>query len=139
MFSKGLLFEAAAIAPYLAFRLKGDFMKSFSGQLWLALLLACGLYAQAVPYELGIVAIFRNEAKNLREWIEYHRLAGVEHFWLTIMGAPTTGMKFSLHTLRKALWKFRISRLKFLPLPVQIDAYKDGLMRARGGSMGGAD
>lgn len=26
--------------------------------------------------------IFNNEANFLREWIEYHRLVGVEHFWL---------------------------------------------------------
>ena len=90
-FSFGLTIE-----KLLAFRLKGDFMKSFSGQLWLALLLACGLYAQAVPYELGIVAIFRNEAKNLREWIEYHRLAGVEHFWLYNHGSTDNWNEGSL-------------------------------------------
>ena len=26
--------------------------------------------------------LFRNEARHLEEWIEYHRLVGVEHFWL---------------------------------------------------------
>ena len=26
--------------------------------------------------------MFRNEAAYLKEWIEYHHLAGVEHFWL---------------------------------------------------------
>lgn len=33
-------------------------------------------------YELSICAIFQNEAEWLREWIEYHRLVGVQHFWL---------------------------------------------------------
>lgn len=33
-------------------------------------------------YYLSICAIFRNEARFLREWIEYHRLLGVEHFYL---------------------------------------------------------
>jgi hypothetical protein len=33
-------------------------------------------------YELGIVMMFKNEARHLREWVEYHRLVGVEHFWL---------------------------------------------------------
>jgi hypothetical protein len=31
---------------------------------------------------LAICSIFRNEAPYLREWIEFHRLAGVEHFYL---------------------------------------------------------
>ncbi len=33
-------------------------------------------------YELGIVTMFRNEAPYIREWIEYHRIVGVDHFWL---------------------------------------------------------
>lgn len=33
-------------------------------------------------YELAVGAIFRNEARFLSEWIEYHRLVGVEHFYL---------------------------------------------------------
>ena len=33
-------------------------------------------------YELGIGSMFRNEAPYLKEWIEYHRMVGVDHFWL---------------------------------------------------------
>lgn len=33
-------------------------------------------------YELTICAIFQNEAPFLREWLEFHRMIGVEHFWL---------------------------------------------------------
>ncbi len=33
-------------------------------------------------YRVSMCAIFRDEADYLREWIEYHRLAGVEHFYL---------------------------------------------------------
>ena len=33
------------------------------------------------PY-LSICAIYRNEAPYLREWVEFHRLAGVERFFL---------------------------------------------------------
>ena len=33
-------------------------------------------------YDLVVVAIFKNEGKYLREWIDYHLLAGVEHFYL---------------------------------------------------------
>jgi len=33
-------------------------------------------------YYLSVCAIFRNEARFLKEWIEYHRMIGVEHFYL---------------------------------------------------------
>jgi hypothetical protein len=36
----------------------------------------------AYCYDLSICAIFRNEAPYLKEWIEFHRLVGVEHFYL---------------------------------------------------------
>ena len=34
------------------------------------------------PYDLSIAAIMKNEKPYLKEWIEYHRLQGVEHFYL---------------------------------------------------------
>ena len=34
------------------------------------------------PYDLAVVAIFKDEARYLREWLNYHLLAGVEHFYL---------------------------------------------------------
>jgi len=33
-------------------------------------------------YKLSICAIFKNEASCLKEWIEFHRLIGVDHFYL---------------------------------------------------------
>lgn len=33
-------------------------------------------------YEVSILAIFKNEANYLKEWIEYHRIVGVDHFYL---------------------------------------------------------
>lgn len=33
-------------------------------------------------YDLSICMIFRDEAPYLKEWIEFHRLVGVEHFYL---------------------------------------------------------
>ena len=33
-------------------------------------------------YFISVCAIFQNEAPYLREWIEYHRIIGVEHFYL---------------------------------------------------------
>ena len=33
-------------------------------------------------YFLAICAIFKNEGKFLKEWLNYYLLAGVEHFYL---------------------------------------------------------
>jgi hypothetical protein len=33
-------------------------------------------------YTIAICSIFKNEAKYLKEWLEYHLLIGVEHFYL---------------------------------------------------------
>lgn len=48
----------------------------------------CSLHAQELAkgkikkYNLSICAIFKNEARYLKEWIEYHRLVGIDHFYL---------------------------------------------------------
>lgn len=34
------------------------------------------------PYNLSICAIFKNDSSYLKEWIEYHRIFGVDHFYL---------------------------------------------------------
>lgn len=33
-------------------------------------------------YQLAICAIFKNESKYIEEWIEYHKMIGVQHFYL---------------------------------------------------------
>lgn len=38
--------------------------------------------ASLKKYNLSVCALFKNEAKYLREWIEYHRVVGVDHFYL---------------------------------------------------------
>lgn len=39
-------------------------------------------YCEAKKYELCICAIFQNEAPYLKEWIDYHKKVGVNHFYL---------------------------------------------------------
>jgi hypothetical protein len=38
--------------------------------------------AASYPYPLAIAAIFHNDAPYLQEWVEFHRLVGVSHFYL---------------------------------------------------------
>ena len=40
------------------------------------------LQKQEKKYLLSICSVFKNEDKILKEWIEYHRLVGVDHFYL---------------------------------------------------------
>ena len=58
--------------------LKTYFFKS--GYSLLLLLVSPSLFSY--QYEVGAAMIFRDEAPYLKEWIAYHRLVGVEHFWL---------------------------------------------------------
>lgn len=46
----------------------------------LAFLWAGHLYSY--QYELSMTAIFNNEGRFLKEWIEFHKLVGVQHFYL---------------------------------------------------------
>ncbi len=40
------------------------------------------LEAQNSKYNLSVCSIFKEESKYIKEWIEYHKLIGVEHFYL---------------------------------------------------------
>jgi len=40
------------------------------------------LAKEPYKYDVAICAIFQNEAPYLREWIEFHKLVGVKHFYL---------------------------------------------------------
>ncbi|NGX39786.1 MAG: hypothetical protein KR126chlam1_01119 [Chlamydiae bacterium] len=52
-------------------------------RLFVALLCLISTSVSASPkYYLSICAIFRNEDRFLKEWIEYHRMMGAEHFYL---------------------------------------------------------
>ncbi|MGC1878452.1 MAG: glycosyltransferase family 92 protein [Rhabdochlamydiaceae bacterium] len=36
----------------------------------------------AYDFEVSVATIFRDEARFLKEWIEFHKLIRVEHFYL---------------------------------------------------------
>jgi glycosyl transferase family 92 len=39
-------------------------------------------FTKPKKHELSVCAIFKNEKKYLKEWIEYHRMIGIDHFYL---------------------------------------------------------
>ncbi len=42
----------------------------------------CHVNIVSKKYKVSICAIFKNEANYLKEWIEYHKIVGVDHFYL---------------------------------------------------------
>jgi hypothetical protein len=93
-----------------------------------------------VHYFLAIVAIFKNEDPYLQEWIEFHRLMGVDHFFLYDNGLEES----SADLLRSYEKSGIVTRIPFPNLPglkdshnklytlnIQQLAYGDCLLRFR--------
>lgn len=86
-------------------------------------------------YELGIVSMFYNEAPYIKEWIEYHRLAGVQHFWLYDNNSTDNSLDILQPYVDEG-----IVDITYWPTPegspnyiaTQLNAFKDGIMRAKG-------
>jgi len=55
---------------------------------------------QTLKYELSIVAIVKNEVDYLIEWIAYHKLIGVEHFYIAD-NTSNDGSRQLLHKLQQ--------------------------------------
>lgn len=54
-------------------------------------------------YAISICSFFKNEAKYLREWIEYHTLIGVDHFYLYDNGSRDRSFEVLLPFIKKGL------------------------------------
>jgi hypothetical protein len=84
--------------------------------------------------ELGIVSMFRNEAPYLREWVNYHRLVGVQHFWLYDNGSTD----HSLEILQPFIDEGLVEVINWPTLPggevfsTQVYAFKDGIRNSVG-------
>lgn len=93
---------------------------------------------QAYQYDLSICAIFQNEARFLKEWIEFHKLLGVQHFYLY--------NNLSEDRYKKVLKPYILSGLvELIEFPyessnqiefnsIQINAYEHALALSRGAS-----
>ncbi len=56
--------------------------QSWLFKLFFVLFLSIQPCLYCAQYKLALCSMFKNEAPWIREWIEYHRLLGVEHFYL---------------------------------------------------------
>lgn len=87
----------------------------------------------AYPFELSVCAIFRNEAPYLKEWIEFHKLAGVQHFVLYNNLSTDSFQDVLKPYIEDQIvelydWDWQISPGVF---DWQIAAYNDGLEKLR--------
>lgn len=72
-------------------------------------------------YYLSVVAIFKNESLYLKEWIEYHLIVGVEHFYLYNNNSEDN----YLDVLRPYINRGIVSLKDWPEYPGQVKAYKD--------------
>lgn len=78
------------------------------------------------PFELAICAIFKNEARYLREWLTFHEGVGVQHFYL-YNDNSTDDFEIVI-----APWVERgMITLKNWPSKSQVAAYNDCIKRHR--------
>lgn len=122
----------------------------FIGKLLCSFLLSCQLHA-TYDYDIAICGIFWNEARFMKEWIEFHKLVGVQHFYL-YNNSSSDNFKIILSPYIKngevelIDWNYRDNNKHAdnifdddtdtgttrLGTTFQTDAYNDALIRCRG-------
>ena len=76
-------------------------------------------------YDLSIVAILKNEGPYLKEWLDYHLLAGVDHFYLYDNDSPDNQAEVAKPYVEAGL-------VTYIPFPgkkMQFPAYTDAQKR----------
>lgn len=76
-------------------------------------------------YDLAVVAILKNEGPYLKEWLDYHLLAGVDHFYLYDNDSPDNQAEVAKPYVEAGL----VDYIPFPGLAMQIPAYKDAVKR----------
>ncbi len=85
-------------------------------------------------YQLSVGMIFKNEASYLKEWIEYHRIVGVEHFYLFNDGSTDNYKKVLAPYISKGIVELRQAVTHADFNGTQVDCYNRTLLKTRGSS-----
>lgn len=80
---------------------------------------------QGPPVYLSVCAVYRDEARQLREWVELHRLVGVERFFLYDNGSTDNHLEVLAPYLEEGL----VVVHDWPQWPAQVEAYNDCLER----------
>ena len=98
-------------------------------------LLAGDVNSPSYRYNLSICAIFRDDARFLKEWIEFHRLVGVDHFYLFNNLSEDDYLAVLKPYIKKGIveliqWPFESIKYSWWN-SIQVKAYAKGLELAR--------
>lgn len=91
--------------------------------------------ASQYKYDLSVCMIFQDEAPYLKEWIEFHNLLGVDHFYLYNNNSTDNYSEILDPYIKKGLvelieWSQVAANLSEWG-KIQVSAYNDGLNRAK--------
>ena len=76
-------------------------------------------------YDLAVVAILKNEAPYLKEWLDYHLLAGVDHFYLYDNDSPDNQAEVAAPYVKAGL----VDYFSLHGIAMQYAAYNDAVKR----------
>ena len=80
---------------------------------------------ECFKYKLAVTAIIKNESRYLSEWIDYHLLVGIEHFYLYNNGSTDS----TAEVLKPYIESGTVSLIDFPGQVKQLPAYHDALHR----------
>ncbi|MBR4152453.1 MAG: glycosyltransferase family 92 protein [Selenomonadaceae bacterium] len=75
-------------------------------------------------HDLAIVAILKNEGHYLKEWLDYHLLAGVDHFYLYDNESPDNQAEVAKPYVEAGLVDYISAPGKVMQIAVYNDAVK---------------
>lgn len=75
-------------------------------------------------HDLAVVAIMKNEGPYLKEWLDYHLLAGVDHFYIYDNDSPDNQREVAAPYDKAGLVDYISAPGKLMQFPVYNDAVK---------------
>jgi len=92
----------------------------------------------AKQYSLSMCSMFQNEAPYIKEWVEFHRLVGVEHFWLYNNNSTDNYKEVLKPYVKKGIvtlveWPSNVNttNIDHHTFIVQVGAFTDAIKRAK--------
>lgn len=76
-------------------------------------------------YNVSVCAIFKNEAPYLKEWIEFNKLVGIEHFYMYNNNSEDNFREVLQPYINKGL----VTLVEWPYNQMQMEAYKDGISK----------
>ena len=102
-----------------------------------ALFFCAALHSHEYRYQLSLCGVFQNEAPYLKEWIDFHKLVGVEHFYLYNNSSTDNYLEILDPYLKSGEvelipWDISHKNVAEFNRLILCDAYQDANQRSRG-------